>query len=54
MGKSKIPDYYFWISQAQRWGKCVNYGSPLSAWTPEMIAAKTPEEKAAALKKVRE
>jgi hypothetical protein len=27
-----------WISHAQRWDKVVDFGSPMTAWTPEMLA----------------
>mgnify|MGYP007008285190 CR=1 FL=1 len=34
--KSGCPPYSFWTEQARRWDKCVDYGSPMSAWTAEM------------------
>ena len=30
------PTYNFLTEQARRWDKCVDYGSPMSAWTAEM------------------
>lgn len=33
---SDCPPYSFWTEQARRWAKCVDYGSPMSAWTAEM------------------
>lgn len=40
-----MPSYYFWLSQAQRWSKAVDYGSPMSAWTPEMLKNYKPQKK---------
>lgn len=34
--KSGCPPYSFWTEQARRWAECVDYGSPMSAWTAEM------------------
>lgn len=31
-----MTSYQFWTEQAERWNKCVDYGSPMSAWTQEM------------------
>lgn len=28
--------YYEWTLLAQRWGVCVDFASPMSAWTPAM------------------
>lgn len=27
---------FFWMDQARRWSACVDYGSPMGAWTQEM------------------
>lgn len=32
----EMSSYNFWIEQADRWQKCVDFGSPISAWTLEM------------------
>jgi hypothetical protein len=29
--------YNFWISQAKRWDSCINFGSPISAWSLDML-----------------
>ena len=31
-----MKSYYAWTSQADRWAACVDFGSPMSAWTQEM------------------
>lgn len=31
-----MPSYTHWTLLANRWAACVNYGSPISAWTSEM------------------
>lgn len=31
-----MASYTHWTLLAQRWSECVNYGSPISAWTHEM------------------
>ncbi|NIJ81203.1 hypothetical protein FHT10_002360 [Xanthomonas arboricola] len=33
-----MPSYGFWTSQARRWGACVDFGSPMSAWSTAMFA----------------
>ena len=42
-----IPSYYFWISQAQRYQAAVDFGSPISAWTSEMIKEHLAKQKEA-------
>ena len=34
--RSGMPPYSFWTEQAARWSQCVDFGSPMSAWTPAM------------------
>lgn len=29
--------YSFWIAQANRWSQCVDFGSPISAWSRDMF-----------------
>ncbi len=29
--------YMEWVLLAQRWDKSVDYGSPITAWTPQML-----------------
>lgn len=31
-----MASYTHWTQLAQRWSECVDYGSPISAWTREM------------------
>lgn len=31
-----MASYTHWTLLANRWAACVNYGSPISAWTSEM------------------
>lgn len=31
-----MKSYYFWTSQANRWADCVDFGSPVSAWSSAM------------------
>lgn len=33
-----MASYYHWISQAQRWQRCVDFASPMTAWTDAMFA----------------
>ena len=33
-----MPSYTHWMLLAKRWSECVDYGSPVSAWTREMHA----------------
>ena len=32
-----MASYYHWISQAQRWQRCVDFASPMTAWTDAMF-----------------
>ncbi len=32
---------------ADRWSRCVDYGSPITAWTPEMLRAKREQDERA-------
>lgn len=48
--------YSFWLEQARRWDKCVDFGSPLSAWDAvlwavydELLTPVPPGERDAAL-----
>lgn len=37
MSNSGLKPYWFWIENAKRFDKCVDFGSPMSAWTDEML-----------------
>lgn len=32
-----MKSYSFWIDQARRWDECVDYGSPITAWSSRMF-----------------
>lgn len=36
--------YQEWILNAQRWDKAVDFASPITAWTPAMLAQKRKED----------
>ncbi len=38
-----MTSYQFWTEQAKRSQASVNFGSVMTAWTPEMLAWWTPE-----------
>lgn len=38
--------YNEWLVTARRWDKAVDFGSPMSAWTQQMLAEKVAEDKA--------
>lgn len=33
-----MASYAFWMAQSARWDRCVDFGSPMSAWTAAMRA----------------
>lgn len=32
-----MTSYYFWTEQARRWGECVDFASPMTAWNGRMF-----------------
>jgi hypothetical protein len=37
MSQFGMKPYFEWVLLANRYSKCVDFGSPISSWTPEML-----------------